>query len=340
MTVRYRKNGRPTGPKGSIGLQKDQNPRHCSRNMRARVSTDRVESLKRVRDRLISAIASVGILLLRRLDYRRASAWGARMGRLAYLVVGKNRKRASDNLTRVFGDGKTPEQRKEIVKALFENFSRSGFELVPYGLLSPEQRREHVQVVGKEKLDEALSVGRGVIAVSAHLGNFMIIMPRLAADGYHVDFIVKPLRNEIIEQRMQALREELGYHSIYVTPRIQSMKACLRSLKQNRVLVLYGDQRQRQGGIDVTFFGIPAKAAPGPIALALSTGAPVVPMFMVRNPDGFTHTLLIDDPLELVMTGSKEQDIKTNVQAYTDVIQSYIEQYPAHWAWDHKRWAR
>jgi KDO2-lipid IV(A) lauroyltransferase len=89
----------------------------------------------------------------------------------------------------------------------------------------------------------------------------------------------------------------------------------------------------------VTFFGIPAKAAPGPIALALSTGAPVVPMFMVRHPDGVTHTLLIDDPLELIATGSKEDDIKTNVQRYTDVIQSYVWKYPAHWAWDHKRWA-
>ena len=90
----------------------------------------------------------------------------------------------------------------------------------------------------------------------------------------------------------------------------------------------------------MTFFGIPANAAAGPVSLSLSTGAPVLPMFMVRNQDGITHTLFIDDPLEITRTGSKEEDIKTHVQKYTDVIQSYVEKHPTQWAWDHKRWVK
>ena len=128
--------------------------------------------------------------------------------------------------------------------------------------------------------------------------------------------------------------------SIYVTPKFQSVKASLRSLKNNHVLVLHGDQRQRDGGIDVTFFGIPAKAAAGPISLSLSTGAPVIPMFMVRNQDRITHTLFIEDPLEMSITGSKEDDIRANVQKYTDVIESYVQRYPAQWTWGHSRWAK
>jgi KDO2-lipid IV(A) lauroyltransferase len=139
---------------------------------------------------------------------------------------------------------------------------------------------------------------------------------------------------------MRNLRKELGYNSIYVNPRFQSVKASLASLKDNHVLVLLGDQRPRQGWIDVTFFGRPAKAAAGPIALALSTGAPVVPMFMVRNQDIISHTLYIDDPLEMCITGSKKDDIKTNVQKYTDVIQSYVQRYPTQWMWGHQRWGK
>lgn len=298
------------------------------------------EAIKRARD----AITSIGFLILIRairwIDYPRASAWGARIGRLVYHAISKNRKRAFENLTRVFGEEKTPGQIEEIVKSCFENFVRGGFELVPYTYLSPEGRREYVHVVGKEKLDEALALGRGVISLSAHLGNFLIMMGRLAVDGYQVDLVVKAAKTQSIEDRLQSLRKELGYDSIYVTPKIQSVKASLKSLKKNHVLVLHGDQRQRDGGIDVTFFGIPATAAAGPISLALSTGAPVVPMFMVRNQDGITHTLHIDDPLEITPTGSKEEDIKTHVQKYTDVIQSYVERYPTQWAWDHKRWVR
>jgi len=297
------------------------------------------ETLVRVRDFITTSVLSGFIWILKHVPYPRASAWGARMGRLGYRFASKNRTRAMENLARVFGDRKTPEERVALVKTLFENFSRSGFELVPYCRLTPEGRREVVRIVGQEKLDAALAAGRGVIALSAHLGNFMIIMPRLAVEGYHVDFLVKPLQVPKIEERLQRLREELGYHSIYTTPGFHSVKACLKSLKKNHVLVIYGDQRQRQGGIGVTFFGIPASAASGPITLALSTGAPVVPMFMVRNPDRRTHTLFIEDPLELIVTGSKTDDIRANVQRYTDVIESYVRRYPAHWAWDHKRWA-
>jgi KDO2-lipid IV(A) lauroyltransferase len=301
---------------------------------------DTKEAIKRVRDYILSIGFSALTRILRRAGYPRASAWGVRAARLVYHSISKNRKRAFENLRRVFGDERTPDQIEEIVKTCFENFVRSGFELVPYTYLPPEDRRKYVHIVGKEKLDEALALGRGVVSLSAHLGNFLIMMGRLSVDGYHVDLVVKKSKTQSLEDRLLSLRSELGYHSIYVTPRLQSVKASLKSLKNNHVLVLHGDQRQRDGGIDVTFFGIPATAAAGPISLALSTGAPVLPMFMVRNQDGLTHTLFVDDPLEITRTGSKEEDIKTHVQKYTDVIQSYVERYPAQWAWDHKRWVK
>jgi KDO2-lipid IV(A) lauroyltransferase len=268
-----------------------------------------------------------------------ASGWGARFGRLVYHVSYRYRRRAVENLTRVFGDEKTPDQQEAFVKVFYENFGRNIFELVPYGMLSSKGKREFVHIVGKEKLDDALSLGRGVISLSAHLGNFLILMTRLAAEGYPVDIVLKRMRNERFEEKMYNLRKELGYHSIYINPRLQSAKASLASLKDNHVLVLLGDQRPRQAWIDVTFFGMPAKAAAGPIALSLSTGAPVLPMFMVRNPDGMSHTLFIDDPLEMCITGSKKNDIKTHVQKYTDVIQSYVQKYPEQWMWGHNRWA-
>ncbi len=298
------------------------------------------KAARRFRDYISSIGLSFLIRVVRAVDYRRASAWGARLGRMAYHVVPRHRTASLINLSRVFGDKKTPEQLEEMVKTLFEGFFRSAFECVAYGNLPPEAKRECVHIVGKEKLDEALASGRGVISVSAHLGNFLILMGRLAVDGYHVDLVVKKMKDKKVEDRLQSLRNELGYHSIYVNPRIQSVKASLASLKNNHVLVLLGDQRQRSGGIDVTFFGIPASAASGPISLSLSTGAPVLPMFMVRNQDGLTHTLFVEDPLEMSIAGSKEDDIRTNVQKYTDVIESYVSRYPAQWAWGHSRWTQ
>lgn len=296
-------------------------------------------AVKRALNHAASIGISVLIRIIRRIDYPVASIWGARFGRLACRVFSGYRRRSLENLSRVFGEELTQDQRDDFVESFFENFFRNVFELVPYGSLSPEDRRAYVAIVGKEKLDEALALGRGVISLSAHLGNFLILMSRLAVEGYPVDIVLKRMTNEGFEEQMRNLRKELGYHSIYVNPRLQSVKAALASLRDNHVLVMLGDQRPRQAPVDVTFFGIPARAAAGPISLSLSTGAPLVPMFMARNPDGMNHTLYIDDPIEMILTGSKKDDVRTHVQKYTDVIESYVRKYPAQWMWGHRRWA-
>ncbi len=293
---------------------------------------------KRIRDYTAALGLSILIRWLRRLDYERASVWGARLGRLAYRLIRNHRRRSLKNLALVFGEKKSPRQREEIVIALFENFFKSGFECVAYGSLSAEKKRKYVQILGKEKLDDALDSGRGVIALTAHLGNFLILMTRLALEGYNVDLLVKKMKDKRVEEGLNNLRKDFGFNSIYVNPKIQSVKASLRALRNNHVLVLLGDQRQRRAGVNVKFFNMPTKAAAGPISLAFSSGARVLPMFMVRNPDGFTHTLFIDDPIEMSISGLKKNDVRVNVQKYTDVIESYVRTYPSQWTWNHKRW--
>jgi KDO2-lipid IV(A) lauroyltransferase len=295
---------------------------------------------KRARDYFGSLAVGLFIRSMRHVDYPIASAWGARLGRLGYRLAGNHRRRSLANLTRAFGEAKTPDQLEGIARAFFDGIIRNVAEVVPYAGLSPEGKREYVRIVGKEKLHAALAPGRGVIALSAHLGNFLIMNSRLALEGVPVDLLVKPMRDQRVEDRMEALRGELGFDSISVKPRIKSARACLASLKRNHVLVVLGDQRPKEDGVDVNFFGMPAKAAPGPVSLALSTGAPVVPMFMLRNEDAIHHTLFIDDPIEMSVTGSKEHDLETNVQKYTDVIESYVRRTPAQWMWGHKRWVR
>jgi KDO2-lipid IV(A) lauroyltransferase len=295
---------------------------------------------QQIRDYTATAGLSIRARWVRKMDYVRASEWGARFGRLGYRLIRKHRKRSLKNLARVFGQEKSLPELESISAAMFENFFRSGFECVAYAHLPTVEKQEYVQIIGKEKLDEALGFGRGVIALTAHMGNFLILMTRLTLEGYDVDLVVKKMKDRKVEQGLQDLRKELGINTIYVNSKIQSTKASLEALKDNHVLVLLGDQKQRKTGVDVTFFGIPAKAAAGPISLSIATGAPVVPMFMVRNPDKITHTLVIESPLQLTRTGSRKKDIEINVQKYTDVIQSYVEKHPEQWTWNHRRWVQ
>jgi KDO2-lipid IV(A) lauroyltransferase len=298
------------------------------------------EISKQVRDYTGAAGFSILVRWVRKMDYPRASDWAARFGRLGYRLIGNHRRRSLKNLARVFGQDKAPHELESIAAAMFENFFRSAFECVAYSHLPAVEKKEYVQITGKEKLDEALGLDRGVIALTAHMGNFLILMTRLALEGYHVDLLVKKMKDKKVEQGLQNLRKDLNINTIYVNPKIQSARASLGALKSNHVLVLLGDQKQGKAGVDVTFFGIPAKAAAGPISLSIATGAPILPMFMIRNPDQITHTLVIESPLELTRTGSRKKNIEINVQKYTDVIQSYVHKYPDQWIWNHRRWAR
>ena len=70
--------------------------------------------------------------------------------------------------------------------------------------------------------------------------------------------------------------------------------------------------------------------------LALKTGAPVIPMFLVREPSGFKAKILPEIPL--IRTGDKIKDLEANTAQYNRVIESIVRQYPDQWFWVHRRW--
>ena len=72
-------------------------------------------------------------------------------------------------------------------------------------------------------------------------------------------------------------------------------------------------------------------------ALAQRLGAPVVPSFIIRQPDG-THKVFIEPAIPFVEKESQAETIRYNTQAYTNVLERYIRQYPDQWIWMHRRW--
>ena len=89
-------------------------------------------------------------------------------------------------------------------------------------------------------------------------------------------------------------------------------------------------------GIFVDFFGKPAHTPKGPVALALATGAPLVPCFMIREKN--CHKLVLEDPIELEEKSDKDETIKFNTQKWSRIVESYIRRYPEQWVWMHRRW--
>ena len=156
--------------------------------------------------------------------------------------------------------------------------------------------------------------------------------------GQPIMVLAKPMkRKELLDEWIGEIRSASG---LEVISAVNAGRKVIRALSQNRVVGILIDQRaKRSEGIWADFFGKKAPTTPGLAVLAMKTGAPVLPVFMVR--DEFQgHRLIIKEPLELIRTGDIKRDVEANTQLFNRTLESMIRQYPDQWFWVHRRWAR
>ena len=258
------------------------------------------------------------------------------VARLAYYIAAKQRRIALEGLEIAFGNQLDGPRRERIARECFQNMAKSGVELL-YILEAPQIAKELVKIEGKRYLVQALAKGRGVIAVSAHFGNFPLALTKLRQDGYKVSVILRRMRDDKVEDFLEKRRQRVGIHFIHSTPRQACVDNSLRALRNNEVLFIQLDQNFGTAGVFVDFFGRQAATATGPAILALRTQAPILPMFIVRQPSD-THTLMIEPEVSIEKKDTNDETIHAIIQRITSIIESYIQKYPQEWGWIHRRW--
>jgi len=258
----------------------------------------------------------------------------------AYFLLRRMRLTAMSTLTIAFGREKSAEELKKICKDCFYNSGRGAIELGAF-IARPALIKETFTFdkQSRENLDAAFKEGRGVIGISAHFGNFPMMLLYLAQMGYPANAIIRPSRDEIIEKDFQAARSRLGLKTVHSYPREACVAQSLKALRDKELLVVLLDQNTgSKSGVYVDFFGQKAGTATGPIIFAMRTGAPLLPIFTLRNGDTDTHTLMIEKHFYLEPKATDEETIQYNVQKLTNIIEGYIRKYPAEWGWMHRRW--
>ncbi len=255
---------------------------------------------------------------------------------VGYRLTIRQRRIAWESLNIAFGNTKSDTEKKWIMKKCFENLGKGMIELI-YFMAHPEMIKERVFFEGKENLDKAFGLGRGVIGISAHFGNFPLMLLRMAQEGYDTSAIIRPTHDKEIEEYFQRMRTQLGLKTIYSHPRSVCVNTSLKKLRENAFLFIPLDQNFGSGrGVFVDFFGQKAATATGPVVFARRTKAPVIPIFTVRQKDD-THKIIIEEPVELELDNSEEALVR-DVGQITKIIERYIRQYPEEWGWMHRRW--
>ncbi len=261
------------------------------------------------------------------------------LGRLGFYLMGKRRKIVYRNLQLAFGASAEGDGYRSIARAAFCDSVKNALEVSKLIFSGPSYVKGIMSIEGREHLETALGQGRGVVAVSAHMGNFPLIGPRLIAEGYRFALTLRDPRDRKLAATLADMRKGLGIESIPVDPRRTCIAESLKCLKRNGILFLQIDQNASSRDLWVDFFGWEVPTFKGPVVFSRRTGAPLIPLFTVRDaPDH--HRLIIAPPFAIEDTGDRERDILITTAKLTNLIESYIRQYPTQWWWFHRRWKK
>ncbi len=247
------------------------------------------------------------------------------------------RKIAKESLQIAFGQEKNEGEINKIIRECFENFGQGMIDLI-YFMGHPKMIEEHVFFEGQEHLDQALKEGRGVIAVSAHFGNFPLMLLRFARSGYKTNAIIRQTRDLEVEEYFLNQRRKMGLNTIYSHPRQECVESSIKALRNNEIVFVLLDQNFGSGrGVFVDFFGQKAATATGPVIFAMRTKSVILPIFVVRQKDS-RHKVMIDPPFILEDRADEKEMVQVNITRITQIIEQYIRRYPEQWGWMHRRW--
>lgn len=273
--------------------------------------------------------------LFARIPHRLLLALGTALGWLVW-ALGIRRRVVLDNLRLAFPE-KSDAERRDIALRTYLNLGR----MIPDFVRVPSMRREELEAIfvyeGWEALMAAKERGKGVIACTAHFGNFEVLAAAHTLRGLPVTMISRQMGKSGANDLWRAIRNRSGVEDLVVT-RGSTLSAAVRSIKAGRYLGYVIDQNQPlRHAIFPTFFGVPAATAPTPAVLSMRSGAAVVFVLSYPLGDG-RHKVVIEGPLEPPDTGDRERDVLAFMQDLNDRLERWVRAHPEQWYWLHRRW--
>ncbi|PIQ91131.1 MAG: hypothetical protein COV71_00845, partial [Candidatus Omnitrophica bacterium CG11_big_fil_rev_8_21_14_0_20_41_12] len=221
-------------------------------------------------------------------------------------------------------------------KAVFRNFAKYLVDFFRFQNLNLQYIDKNIKLENLDNFDQALAKGKGVIVLSAHLGNWELGGVVIAQLGYSFWVVALPHKNKKVNEFFDGQRNGKGVKVIAMG---KAVRSCISEIRKNHMVALVGDRDFTEKGIIIDFFGKPMHFPEGPAALSLMTGAPIVPGFMFRNPDD-SFTLRIEKPVEFSPSGDKDKDLVGLINVYKKVMEDYIRKYPEQWYVFRKFWVQ
>jgi Kdo2-lipid IVA lauroyltransferase/acyltransferase len=260
-------------------------------------------------------------------------ACGTMLGLTFYTVDRAHRRIADRNLAAAF-PSRPEAERRAIARATFKHFGRLLFELLKFSTLSREQMLARVEFDGEDRARSAYAQGKGVLFITGHFGFWELHAMAHALQIEPIGLLARALDNTQLNTLLEHLRQRTGNTVIY---RRGTIRRVMRALQAHQgVAVLIDQHVMTRDAIYVDFFERPAATTSAVAALALRTGAPVVPVFALPLPGG-RYRLIYEHPVAPPRADT-EDAVRDFTQRCTDVLEMYVRRHPDLWLWMHRRW--
>ena len=257
------------------------------------------------------------------------------LGRVWFQVDRRHRQIALSNLKIAWGDELREDERRTLACRNFIHLAQVLLELPYLRKLTPDNLDRFLAFDGVEHLKGALKKGRGVLVLASHFGNWELMALAFSLRYCPINIVVRPLDNSFLDNLITKMRTRGGNQLI---PKKGSVRKMLRLLAAGEVVALLLDQNPAwYEGVFVPFFKEIACTNKTLSTIALRTGAPVIPAFNVKQPDG-SYRIFVQPEVVLVRSGDTTRDVEENTAKFNKIIETYVRRYPEQWFWVHQRW--
>jgi KDO2-lipid IV(A) lauroyltransferase len=283
--------------------------------------------------RIEYALVRMLITIVRLMPDRAVRASGTAVGLAFYVFDGAHRRIAHRNLATAF-PGRSKAERRSIARAAFAHFGRLLLQLLAFSTLSPEAMLARVEFEGEDRARLAYAQGKGVLFVTGHFGFWELHAMVHALQIQPIGLLARALDNPHLNGLLERIRQRTGNYVLY---RQGTIRRVMRALQEGQgVAVLIDQHIMGRDAIYVDFFERPAATTSAVAALALRTGAPVVPVFAVPLVDGRIR-VIYEHPVEPPRSEGGDV-VREFTQRCTDVLEMYVRRHPDLWLWMHRRW--
>ena len=276
-------------------------------------------------DHLVALAYFMGWKLVRALPEKFAYTCFERIGTITLRRNAAPIRRLRSNLQRVCPEKDNAAMDQLMVEAV-SSYMRYWCDTFRSPDWSRERVKETVTVTREELLTEPMRDGRGVVITLPHAGNWDHAGSYFCGMGFPLVTVAERVKPEALFNKFLEYRQNMGMEVLALDGR--SMGTLMQRARDGALIALVADRDLSRSGIDVDFFGHPARMPAGPALLAVRTGIPLVTAFVSYTATGI-HVEF--NSVAIPTEGSESERIAQVVQSCANIFAQGITKAPQDW---------